>query len=193
MCYAVTIRSGIGLGPLYVLQDGVARQMHISVGRAVMLVGVGLVAVALALRWRPGPGTLALPFIGGASLDALLPHLPTIHGWALRLVAVVTASWIMALGGALMVRAAIGFAAYDGVMLGLHRHLAKPVAPIRLAMEATVLAAGWLLGGAVGVGTVITGLMIGPGMQFWLRVVRAGPTPVDGPAAATLFESALIA
>jgi uncharacterized membrane protein YczE len=76
----------------------------------------------------------------------------------------------MALGGATMIRASVGVAAYDAVMLGLQRTFGHPLASIRLAMEATALALGWILGGSVGVGTVITGLLIGPGMQFWLRV-----------------------
>ena len=77
----------------------------------------------------------------------------------------------MALGGALIIRASVGVAAYDAVMLGLRRVLRRPLAPIRLGMEATVLTVGWLLGGPVGVGTVITGLLIGPGIQFWLRMI----------------------
>ena len=102
------------------------------------------------------------------TLDALLPHVPTLHGWPLRIAGVLVATWLMALGGALIIRASVGVAAYDAVMLGLRRVLRRPLAPIRLGMEATVLTVGWLLGGPVGVGTVITGLLIGPGIQFWL-------------------------
>ena len=74
----------------------------------------------------------------------------------------------------MVIRAGVGVAAYDLVMLGFHRLLGRQLAVVRLAMELTMLACGWLLGGAVGVGTVVTGLLIGPGMQFWLR--RLGAT-----------------
>ena len=77
----------------------------------------------------------------------------------------------MALAGALMIRASVGVASYDAVMLGLRRLLGAPLSPIRLAMEAIALLAGWFLGGAIGVGTVITGLLIGPGIQFWLAII----------------------
>jgi uncharacterized membrane protein YczE len=170
-CYAVTIRANLGLGPLYVLQDGFARQAGISIGASVTVIGYTLVLVAFSLRSWPGPGTLLLPFIGGIALNAMIPHIPTIHGWLLRAVAVLLATWIMALGGAMMIRASVGVAAYDAVMLGLRRILGRPLAPIRLGMEATALGLGWILGGSLGVGTVITGLLIGPGMQFWLRIV----------------------
>ena len=171
ICYAVTIRARIGLGPLYVLQDGIARHAGITIGTSVTLTGFAFVLLAAALRSWPGPGTLILPLLGGVTLDALLPHFPILHGWPLRLAAVVAATWVMALAGALMIRASVGVAAYDAVMLGLRRVLGAPLSPIRLAMEATALVAGWCLGGAIGVGTVITGLLIGPGIQFWLAIV----------------------
>ncbi len=177
VCYAVTIRADLGLGPLYVLQDGVALRMGIAIGTSVMVTGFALVFIAVGLRAWPGPGTLVLPVLGGVTLDALLPHLPVLHGWPLRLTAVLVATWLMALAGALMIRASVGVAAYDAVMLGLRRVFGRPLGPTRLAMEATVLAGGWLLGGSVGVGTAITGGLIGPGIQFWLRAI-GGPAKV---------------
>ena len=189
LCYALTIKAGLGLGPLFVLQVGVARLAGIAIGTAVIVVGFALVGLSMSLRSWPGPGTLLLPVLGGLSLDAMLPHLPTLHGWLLRLATVVVATWVMALGGALVIRASVGVDAYDAVMMGLHRIVGRPLGPIRLAMEATALAAGWLLGGPVGVGTVITGLLIGPGLQFWMRVVGAptgaGRPPVPDPGSGT--------
>jgi len=115
-----------------------------------------------------------LPVVGGLTLDALLPHVPVLHGLPLRLTAVLGATWMMALAGALMIRASVGVASYDAVMLGLRRALGGRLGPIRLAMEAAALAAGWILGGSIGAGTVITGSLIGPGIQFWLT--RVGDT-----------------
>lgn len=178
-CYAVTIRAGLGLGPLFVLQDGVAKHAGIAIGTSVIVTGFASVAIALLLRYRPGPGTVALPVLGGLTLDALLPHVPTLHGLIVRVFAVLLATWIMALGAALTIRASVGVAPYDAVMLGLRRVLGRPLAPIRIAMEASVLTLGWLLGGSVGVGTAITGLLIGPGIQFWLAVIGL---PITTPA-----------
>lgn len=171
-CYALTIRAQIGLGPLFVAQDGLARTVHISIGTAVMVFGVGFILLALSLRSWPGPGTLIVPFLGGATLNAILPLIPVVHGWPLRITVVIVATWLMALGGVLVIAAALGVAAYDAVMLGLHRIARRPIAPIRLGMEISVLACGWFLGGSVGLGTVVTGLLIGPGMQYWLKVLK---------------------
>jgi uncharacterized membrane protein YczE len=174
-CYAVTIRAHLGLGPLFVLQNGFAKHAGIAIGTSVTVIGYALVVVALILRSWPGPGTLGLPLFGGVTLDLLLPHVPTFHGWPLRMAGVLLATWVMALGGAMMIRASVGVAAYDAVMLGLRRVFGRPLAPVRLAMEMTVLMLGWILGGSVGLGTVVTGLLIGPGIQFWLRVIGDRP------------------
>ena len=181
-CYAITVRAGLGLGPLYVVQDGLSRHLGISLGTAVMLVGVASVLVATVLRSWPGPGTLVLPFLGGGLMDLSLPVTPTPHGLAARVAVVVGATWVMALGGALVIRSAVGAAAYDLVMLGLQRRLGGPIALVRVGMELTMLGCGWLLGGAIGVGTVVTGLLIGPAMHMWLGVLgRRGALPALTP------------
>lgn len=185
-CYALTIQAGLGLGPLFAVQDGVARQLGISIGTAVMVVGVALIALAAAMRSWPGPGTLGLPFLGGFLLDLMLPHVPVIHGLLLRSAVVVAASWFMGLGGAMVIRAALGAAAYDQVMMGIVRRTGLPVVGVRLGMEGSMLALGWALGGAIGVGTVVTGLAIGPSMHFWLRVLGVTRSPAPGSAAADL-------
>lgn len=170
-CFALTIRAGLGLGPLFVVQQGLARTMGMSIGHAVTVSGVAFVVIAAALRSPLGPGTLVLPFLGGWTLDALLPFVPGIHGMLLRIGVVLVATLFMGLGGTLIIRASVGVAAYDAVMLGLGVLTGRPLAPIRLAMECTMLVVGWLLGGDVGVGTVLTGVIIGPAIQFWLGLL----------------------
>jgi len=176
LCYGLTIRAGIGLGPLFVLQDGLSRQLGCSIGTAVIFTGFAFVVVASALRSWPGPGTLALPIVGGVTLNLLLPHLPAIPSGPLRLVVVVVATWLMGLGGAMTIMASVGVAAYDAVMLGLCRLLHRPVAPVRLAMEIAVFGLGWALGGSVGVGSLVTAVLIGPSMHMWLRVLSGTRT-----------------
>jgi uncharacterized membrane protein YczE len=178
VCYALTIQAGLGLGPLFVLQQGFADHAGIAIGTSVTVLGFVSILIAVALRSWPGPGTLLLPIIGGVTLDWVLPDIPTIHGLVLRFSVVVAATVMMALGGAMMIRASVGVVGYDAVMLGLARVSGRPLAPIRLGMEATVLAVGWVLGGSVGVGTAITGLLIGPGLHFWVRIL-GGPRPLS--------------
>ena len=171
VCYALTIKADLGLGPLYAVQQGVAQHLHITQGHAVMVTGSILCVIAAALRLWPGPGTIALPFVMGFYLDALTPHTPTPHGLVLRVVVVVVASWFMAFGGALVIKGRVGAAAPDLCMLALAERTGRSNRSVRLAMEASWIVMGWLLGGTIGVGTVLTGLLIGPALHFWIELV----------------------
>ncbi|HUR76451.1 MAG TPA: hypothetical protein VMZ22_00770 [Acidimicrobiales bacterium] len=174
VCYAATIKANLGLGPLYAVQEGVSGHLGISIGRSVWVVGATLCVIAALLRMLPGPATVALPFLMGIFLDAILPHMPEINGLALRLAVVVIATWFMALGGALVIRARIGAAAPDLCMLAISRNTGRSNRAVRLTMEGSWLVMGWLLGGTIGVGTVITGVLVGPALQFWIE--RVTPT-----------------
>ena len=189
LCYALMIKAGLGLGPLFAVQDGLATLLGISIGTAVMVVGMCLIVLAAVLRSWPGPGTLGLPFLGGLLLNLMLPHLPSIHAWPARLLAVLAATWVMGLGGSLIIKAGLGATAYDAVMMGIHKRVGGRIAVIRLAMELSMLVVGWRLGGAIGIGTLITGVLIGPSMHCWLHVlgvtrisreVATAPLPTDG-------------
>jgi uncharacterized membrane protein YczE len=181
VCYALTIKADLGLGPLYAVQQGVARHLHITQGHAVMITGSILCVIALSLRMWPGIGTVSLPFIMGSYLDWLTPHTPVPQGLLARLVVVVLASWFMALGGAIIIRGRVGAAAPDLCMLAISQRTGRSNRSVRLAMEASWIAMGWLLGGTIGVGTVITGLLIGPALHFWIELVTptsSGASPV---------------
>ena len=168
MGYAATIKAALGLGPLFVVQEGVAGHLDITIGRSVMIVGSCLCVIAMAMREWPGIGTVSLPFLMGSMVDAMLPHTPTPGGLALRLTVVVVSTIVMALGGALIISSRLGAGAPDLVMLGISRLTRFNNRQVRLALEASWLTMGWLLGGVVGVGSVITGLLIGPALHFWI-------------------------
>ncbi len=168
-CYAATIKAALGLGPLFVVQQGIARHLDITIGQSVMIVGSALCVIAVFLREWPGVGTVSLPFLMGSMVDAILPHMPTIDGLVLRVLVVVVASFFMALGGALIIRSKLGAGAPDLVMLALSRLTRFNNRQVRLGLEGSWLVMGWLLGGSVGVGSVVTGLMIGPSLHFWIE------------------------
>ncbi len=167
--YSATIQADLGLGPLYVVQQGIAGHLGITIGQSVMIVGSVLTLLSILMKEWPGVGTVALPFLVGAMVDACNPHMPEMHNIGVRLLVVVVASFFMAFGGALIIRSRLGAAAPDLVMLGLSRLTKQSNRNVRLAMEASWIVGGWLAGGVVGVGTVITGAMIGPSLHFWIE------------------------
>ena len=173
------LRSGLGVSPWDVLHDGLRQVTPLSFGAATVLVGVVLVAVALAVGIRPGPGTLANMLTIGVFADAMLAT--GVAGdldarpLALRLAAVAAGVGLVALGSALYIGAGLGSGPRDSLMLALSARTGVRVGIVRALIEASVLAVGWLLGGAAGVGTVLFAFGIGPAVELAFRLLRVEP------------------
>ncbi len=179
---SLVVKAQLGLGPWNVVQQGLSRQLDITLGQATWLTGVAFLMCAVALGERPGPGTALTMFFGGLFIDAFLPLVEVPEGMAGRLVAVGVALVMMSLGGSLVISARLGTSPLDAVNLGMCRKIGPSwsLATVRLTMEIAGLAIGWWLGGQVGVGCVIIGLGIGPCLQLWLRVLGHSSSPETG-------------
>jgi uncharacterized protein len=170
------LRSGLGVSPWDVLHDGIRQVTPLSFGAATVLVGVVLVAVALAAGIRPGPGTLANMVAIGAFADAMLATgiASDLDAGppAARLAAVVAGVGLVALGTALYVGAGLGSGPRDSLMLAISARTRVRVGVVRALIEASALAVGWLLGGAAGAGTVLFAFGIGPAVELAFRLLR---------------------
>jgi uncharacterized membrane protein YczE len=173
--FCALLRAHLGLGPLFVLQQGISLHTPLSIGMASIALGVVLFATALLLRERPGFGTLASVVLTGVFIDLLMPLFPDWRGLPLRVAMCFVGIVVMTFGGALYMSADLGASPYDAVMTGIFRRVPFSLYAVRLAMEAVACLLGWLAGGEVGVGSVIVGVVVGPSLQFWLRVLRATP------------------
>ena len=170
------LRSGLGVSPWDVLHDGIRRATPLSFGAATVLVGLVLVVVALASGVRAGPGTLVNMVAIGAFADALLAsgfvHDLDARSLPIRLAAVLAGVGLVALGSALYIGAGLGSGPRDSLMLALSARTGLPVGLIRVLLEVTVLGVGRLLGGVVGVGTVLFAVGVGPAVQLAFRVLQ---------------------
>jgi uncharacterized membrane protein YczE len=83
---------------------------------------------------------------------------------------------LIGLGSGLYLTTGLGPGPRDGWMTGIHDRTGWPVSRVRLGIEAVVLILGWLLGGTVGIGTVLFALLVGPSVGYGLRVI-AGLDP----------------
>jgi uncharacterized membrane protein YczE len=173
---ALNVRCTLGLGPLFVVFQGLQRHGLATIGTATIVTNVVLLIVAMALRERPGVGTLGQVFLVGPMTDLALLATPHVHSLGARVAYLLAAFVILCVGAAFYLSADLGAGPYDAVMQGLYRNSRRlPLAVVRLFMESTALLIGWLLGGDVGVGTLLIGLGIGPGIAFGLRRMRAMP------------------
>ena len=179
---ALLVRAELGLDSWDVLHQGLAMRLDISIGWVINGVGVLVLLLWIPLRQRPGVGTVANVVVVGLVTNAVLAGIPELSGLALRWSALLVAILVNALATALYVGAGLGPGPRDGLMTGLAAK-GYSIRVVRTLIEISVLAIGWLLGGTVGVGTVLYALSIGPLVhillpRFQIPAVQGGkPCP----------------
>jgi uncharacterized membrane protein YczE len=166
---AMLIRSTLGLDPWDVLHDGITRRTGLSFGTVVIVVGVLVLLLWIPLRQWPGLGTVANAVVIGLATDASLAVMSEPSGLTVQLALLVGGVVVNGLASALYIGSQFGAGPRDGLMTGLVRRTGRSVRLVRTSLEVTVLATGWLLGGAVGLGTVLYALAIGPLVQLFLQ------------------------
>lgn len=178
----------LGVGPWDVLTGGLSRQLGTRFGLTAIGVSAAVLLIGLAARVRPGIGTVLNVVVIGVVLDVLLES-PLLDGLgeqhlALRLLTTLLGIATVAAGSALYLGAHLGPGPRDGLMVAIHVRTGWPVGTARAVLEGVVLVLGVLLGGPVGVGTVLFALLIGPAVQVAFRVTRQTPVrrPVEVPA-----------
>ncbi len=176
---AMMVRSTLGLDPWDVFHYGVAEKLPLSFGMVVIVVGVLVLLLWIPLRQLPGLGTVANAVVIGLATDATLAVLSEPSGLVPRSVLLVAGVLLNGLAGALYIGAQLGPGPRDGLMTGLVRRTGLSVRLVRTTLELTVLTVGFLLGGVVGIGTVLYALSIGPIVQVLLPrlVVRLDVEP----------------
>jgi uncharacterized protein len=155
------VQSHWGASPWTVFAQGVALHLHIALGWSTALISCVALLGWVALRERPGFGTLANIVIIAYVLDITTYLLPVPSNPGLKILYIVGAVEVIGAGSALYLSTNLGPGPRDGLMVGLHRRLGVSLVYIRLALEATVFLVGWLMGGTVGVGTAFFAATIG--------------------------------
>lgn len=168
---ALLLTAGLGNSPWTVLAEGIAGRTPLSVGAATLLVSLVVLLGWIPLRERPGLGTICNVVVISVAIDVMLLLVPAPAALPARAVLVLGGVALVGLGSGLYLTAALGPGPRDGWMTGLHRRTGWPLWRVRLGIEGAVLAAGWLLGGTVGLGTVAYALLVGPAVAIGLRLV----------------------
>lgn len=167
---ALMVRAGLGLDPWDVFHQGLSRHTGMTIGVASAVVGVVVLLAWIPLRNRPGIGTVTNVIVIAVTVDVSLAVLPTPTSMPVRVAVMLAAVLLNAISTVLYIGAGLGPGPRDGLMTGLVARTGLSVRLVRTTIETTVLAMGWLLGGTVGVGTVVYAFGIGPLVQLILRV-----------------------
>lgn len=165
---ALLVRARLGLDPWDVLHQGLSRRLGLPIGTWSIIVGAAVLLAWIPLRQRPGIGTLSNVVLIGSVLDAALVVLPVPHGLVLRALTLGAGVTLNGAATGCYIAAELGPGPRDGLMVGLARR-GHSLRLVRTGIEVSVVAAGWLLGGDVGVGTLLYALSIGPLAQFVLH------------------------
>jgi uncharacterized membrane protein YczE len=165
---AMVIRSELGNAPWDVFHQGLAKHLPITIGQAVILVSLVVLLLWIPIREVPGLGTVLNAFVVGFSADVTLSVLPEPTNWWSQWLLLVGGLVLNALATGLYIGAQFGPGPRDGLMTGLHRRTGVSIRAVRTGIEVAAVVAGWLLGGVLGIGTIVFALAIGPLIQLFL-------------------------
>ncbi len=165
---SVMVRAALGVNPWSVLYEGLERHTSLSFGTISAVIGVLVLLFWIPLRQRPTFGTVANIVVLAYSSDVGLALIPQHLGFPARLGLLVGGLLLNGFSVAVYVGARFGPGPRDGLMTGASAATGRSLRLVRTLIEITVLAVGWLLGGSVGVGTVLYALAVGPITQFFL-------------------------
>lgn len=165
------VRGGLGLDPWDVLHEALSRRTGLTFGTVTALVGALVLLCWIPMRQRPGVGTVANILVIAAAVDLTLALLDPPPMLAARIAFMVAGVGLNGLATAAYLGVRLGPGPRDGLMTGFGARTGVSIRVVRTAIELTVLATGWLLGGTAGVGTVLYALTIGPLTQAFLPLV----------------------
>jgi len=179
----VMVQAGIGLDPWTVFAQGLSVQTGVGIGWITNIVGLLVLLLWIPLHQRPGVGTVANIALVGTSMQYTIDIVPPVDGFIVGVAVFVGGMILLALASGIYIGARLGPGPRDGLMTGMHHRFGWPIWACRFGVEATVLVAGWLLGGTVGLGTVLFAAGIGPLVHLALSVLapraRASRSGVD--------------
>ncbi|MFG2041683.1 YitT family protein [Dactylosporangium sp. NPDC048998] len=174
------LQAGLGVDPWDVLHQGLARTFRGQVGTWAILASVAVLLLWLPLRARFGVGTLANAVLVGLCINLTVWLVPATHSLALQAFLLVTGVLLNAFATGLYIGAGFGPGPRDGLTTAVAAR-GHSIRFVRTVIEITVLVVGWLLGGSVGIGTLLYAATIGPLTHITIPLLRPG-VPVTPPA-----------
>lgn len=172
LAIVIMIHANIGLSPWDVFHQGISLKTGLTMGQ--ISIGVGIIIIIIDAFMGEGIGfaTLGNVFFIGTFLDIfqglkIVPYANNLFtGIIMMLIGIVLA----AIATVLYLKPALGSGPRDGLMLAINKRSSKSVGTIRTIIELTVLVVGWLLGGSVGIGTLISGFGLGYAIQIAFKI-----------------------
>jgi hypothetical protein len=168
---AILIGSGTGVSPWTVLAQGISNFTDWTIGFSTFIVSLGVLIFWFPLKQQPGIGTILNLFIIAGTIDLTLPYLPSPNEYPTQILQAAIGIMAIGLGSGFYLTANLGPGPRDGLMVGLQKKTGLPIITVRTALEFTVVISGWMMGGLVGLGTIMFVFGIGPSVAGGLYLV----------------------
>lgn len=175
---ALTVRANIGFSPWDILHQGISNRTGLSFGAVSTLVGIAIVFLNALFRERIGVATILNAIFIGLFLDVIMPLIPKAGGLLTGIPMMLAGLCIIGFATVFYIAVGMGAGPRDGLMLALTKSSGKDIALVRNGIEIIVTALGYLLGGPVGIGTVITALTMGYFVKFAFKITGFDPQAI---------------
>ena len=168
---AILIKADIGQSAGTVLAQGIQNITGDTIGWTSFYISIGVMFLWIPLKNKLGIGTVLNIIFVSVAIDVMMPFFPGPDSYALSVVQVLIGILVIGLGSAFYIPSNLGPGPRDGLMTGLHYRTGIPIGRVRFGIEAVFLLAGWLLGGSVGLGTVLVTLLVGEVVAIFFGIV----------------------
>jgi uncharacterized membrane protein YczE len=174
---SLLVLANLGLDPWDVFHQGLSRTFGLAIGTWAILVGIAVLLLWIPLRQRPGIGTVSNVVLVGLTMNVVLGHVHPPHMLGVRIACLLVGVLLNGIATGAYIGAGFGPGPRDGLMTGLAAR-GHSIRVVRTGIELAVLVTGFLLGGKVGIGTLVYALAIGPLAHVFVPLFARGrPTP----------------
>ena len=174
---AILIRADIGQSPGTVLAQGIQNITGDTIGWTSFYISIGVMFLWIPLKNKVGIGTVLNIIFVSVAIDVMMPVFPSPDSYAVSVVMVLIGILVIGLGSAFYIPSNLGPGPRDGLMTGLHYRTGIPIGRVRFVIEAVFLLAGGLLGGSVGLGTVLVTVLVGEVVAIFFGIVSRSSKP----------------
>jgi uncharacterized protein len=174
---AILIKADIGQSPGTVLAQGIQNITGDTIGWTSFYISIGVMFLWIPLKNKVGIGTVLNIIFVSVAIDVMMPVFPSPDSYGVSVVMVIIGILVIGLGSAFYIPSNLGPGPRDGLMTGLHYRTGIPIGRVRFVIEAVFLLAGWLLGGSVGLGTVLVTVLVGEVVAIFFGIVSRVSKP----------------
>ena len=164
---AFNYMANLGLGPWGVLHDGISKTINITYGQAGIMTSLISLLLWIPLKQKPGIATIFDAFWIGLTADFVINIIPDAQSLVIQISYLITGITLIGLGTAIYVGGDLGAGPRDGIMVGLEK-LGLKIGTARTLLEFVAFSIGFLLGGKVGIASIIIVLSIGRVLQIFM-------------------------